>query len=319
MLDDFKNIQKVPYKILTNAVSNNKISHAYIIESNGYSQTLDFVISLAKYFLCPFHYSNNINCKNCNQCRNIDNNDFLELKIINSSGMWIKKESMDELQEIFSRKSIIGNKKVYIINEAEKLNISSSNSILKFLEEPSDGIIAILITESINQLLPTIVSRCQVISLKSNNISGSRDTIKIIGQYLKNSEYDLNNFLEKGSEFITNVVEFIKYYEKNKYDAIVYINKLWHQFFKDKTEIYDAFTIMILFYKDVLNNILEIPLNVFFEYSDDVKIIASYNTKNIVMKKINVIMELRELIKYNINNNLLIDKLIINIKGCEEE
>ena len=71
-----------------------------------------------------------------NICKQIDNDEYIELKIINPQGLQIKKEEMMNLQEEFKSKPIEGKKKVYIINNAEKFNSSSANTILKFLEEP---------------------------------------------------------------------------------------------------------------------------------------------------------------------------------------
>ena len=208
MLDDYKDTQKISYKIIKNAIESGKLSHAYIVESNGYSKSFDFALSFAKILFCPNHYSNNLNCDNCTQCNNIAKNDFLELKIIDTQSMWIKKENVNELQEIFSRKSVYGNKKIYIINDAEKLNASSSNSILKFLEEPAEGIIAILIVNNINQLLPTIVSRCQVLSLVCDGIDVDDNTEKIVANILKNKEEDINVFFSDGSSFIKSVIHY---------------------------------------------------------------------------------------------------------------
>ena len=58
MLDEFKLDQQVVYKTLINSVKNNKCSHAYLIESNGYSKALDFALAFAKYVLCPNNYTN---------------------------------------------------------------------------------------------------------------------------------------------------------------------------------------------------------------------------------------------------------------------
>ena len=60
---------------------------------------------------------------------------------------------------------MLDNKLIYIIDPAEKLNPASANTILKFLEEPPEGIVAILITENKYNVLETIVSRCQCLSL----------------------------------------------------------------------------------------------------------------------------------------------------------
>ena len=310
MLDDFSLEQNIVYKTLINSVKNNKSSHAYLIETNGYSKGLDLGIAFAKYLLCPNSYSNNKNCGNCSQCMNIDKNEFIELKIIDPEGQWIKKSQLEELQEIFSKKSVVGNK-----------NAASSNSLLKFLEEPEEGIIAILITENIYQLLSTIVSRCQVLSLKNKMNLDNLSTKDKLAHYLSNNKEDIENFInaEESIIKIEKVIEFIKYYEENHSNTLIYINKLWHENFKEKQDIYNAFTMMLLFYKDVLNLKLGKVIQVFTDYVNEVNIIEEKNNLNEITSKINVIMDLREKIKFNVNSNLLMDKLIIELGRCDKK
>ena len=321
MLDDFSLEQNIVYKTLINSVKNNKCSHAFLIETNGYSKGLDLAVAFAKYLLCPNSYSNNKNCGNCSQCMNIDKNEFIELKIIDPEGQWIKKSQLEELQDAFSKKSVLGNKKVYIINKAEKLNVASSNSLLKFLEEPEEGIIAILITENIYQLLSTIVSRCQILSLKNKMNLDSFSTKDKLAHYLSNNKEDIENFIndEESITKIEKVIEFIKYYEENHSNTLIYINKLWHDYFKEKQDIYESFTMMLLFYKDVLNLKLGKVVEVFTDYVNIVNVIEEKNKLDEITSKINVIMDLREKIKFNVNSNLLMDKLIIELGRCDEK
>ena len=321
MLDDFSLEQNIVYKILINSVKSNKCSHAYLIETNGYSKGLDLGIAFAKYLLCPNSYSNKEKCGNCSQCKNIDKNEFIELKIIDPEGQWIKKSQLEELQEIFSKKSVVGNKKIYIINKAEKLNAASSNSLLKFLEEPEEGIIAILICENLYQLLSTIVSRCQILSLKNKMNLDNFSTKERIAHYLSNNKEDIENFIndEESIVKIEKVIEFIKYYEENKNNTLIYINKLWNEIFKEKSDIYNAFTMMLLFYKDVLSLKLGKIIQVFTDYVNEVNIIEEKNNLDEITSKINVIMNLREKIKFNINSNLLMDKLIIELGRCDKK
>ena len=75
-----------------------------------------------------------------------------------------------------------------------------------------------------------------------------------------------------------------------------------------------AFEIMINYYKDVLNYSLGKPLEI-FEQDDNIKSISESNTVDEICQKINKIVELKELIKYNINTSLLMDKLIMNLEG----
>ena len=319
MLDDFIKIQPIAYKILKKSKEKNKVSHAYIIETNGYSKGLDIALAFSKYLLCPKSYTNGENCQNCTQCFTIDRNEFIELKIIESNTSQIKKEQIDNLQLDFTKKPIIGDKKIYIINEAEKLNIKTSNSILKFIEEPEEGIIAILITNSVNSLLSTIVSRCQIISLINNNIQENLDTEEKIVDILILDSNEKQQLLEikEDKNGINRVIDFIKYYENNKEETIIYTNKLFHQYFTTREELKIALEIILLFYKDVLNMKIGKKILIFNNYKNDIKEIEEKNDLKTILNKINVLSNIEEKIKFNANATLLIDKLIIELEGCE--
>lgn len=306
MLDNYKLTQTVAYKTLINAVKKNKFSHAYLFETHGYAKSLDLVLSFVKYILCPNNYSNNEQCENCSICKQIDENNHIELKIIKPDGLWIKKEQLTELQQEFSKKAISGNKKIYIITEADKLNPAASNSILKFLEEPEENIIAILMVENKYQLLDTIISRCQIISLLNKNIGNLNTTYEKVKNIIINENID--------EEKLDKIVNFINYYEKNKKDTILNTNKLWHQYFTDKEIITDAFQIISLYYMDVINYSCGHKLNIFDKYENNIKEIANRNNVNQLIDKINIVLELKDLIKYNINISLLMDKLILRLE-----
>ena len=94
---------------------------------------------------------------------------YPDIKLIEPDGNNIKKGQLLDLQKEFSNKSLSNTKRVYLIKNAEKLNPASANTILKFLEEPEDNIIAILLTDSRYHVLETILSRCQVLSLKNDS------------------------------------------------------------------------------------------------------------------------------------------------------
>ena len=320
MLDEFKIEQSIIYKTLVNSVKNNKCSHAYLIDANGYPKSLDLAIAFAKYILCPNNYTNCEKCDKCRQCKNIDNREFIELKILEADGQWIKKNQLEELQIDFSKKSIVGNKKIYIINGAEKLNVSSSNSLLKFLEEPEEGIIAILKTNNIYQLLDTIISTCQTLKLNPSK-KNMGNILECLGNNLYNNKSDIENYMndEENLIKIEKVIEFIKHYEDNHLNSLIYINKLWNQNFKERQEVVNAFNILLLFYKDVFNYHVTKEVQIFNEYVKEIEYAVKKNKIDVIISKINVIMSLKEKIKFNINNNLLMDKLLIELEGCEQD
>ena len=187
MLDDFFIEQYVATTMTKNAINKNTVTHAYLIETGSYYRGFDFAKAFAKSLLCPKKQTGKSICGTCTQCDRIDNKSFPELVIIEPDGLWIKKEQLDSLQKKFSTKSIEGAKKVYIINHAERLNVSAANSILKFLEEPEENIIAILVVNNVYSLLETIVSRCQLIKL-------NYESHQIQGQPLREK---ISNFLSK--------------------------------------------------------------------------------------------------------------------------
>ena len=314
MLDDYKQKQQIIYKILKNAIRKNEYSHAYLFETNNYYDSFNFILSFVKSLLCPKKNFNKENCGDCHQCEVIESGNFPEIKIINPDGMWIKKDQLKDLQKEFSEKALIGNKRIYIINHAEKLNKSAANSILKFLEEPDNNIIAILITENIYNVIETIRSRCQILRFKSSDIIENNKKEALIKQIQSNHENELE--ISEIEEKISKAIEFIDYYEENGKDTLLYMNKLWNENFKSKEEIVDAFQIIILYYSDIIN----IKLNkksLIFDNNESIKKIIKNNSIKKLCKKINILIESKETVKYNVNSNLLMDKLILDMEGVK--
>ena len=193
------------FNIIERLVNFNKISHAYLIEVYNFDEDLIYILNFVKLILCSNKNMSvdNLNCNCCNICNSIDNGNYLDLKIIEPDGNFIKKKQLLELQEEFNNKSLLANKRIYIIKEAEKLNSSSANTILKFLEEPEDDIIAILLTTNRFQIIDTILSRCQVLTFRDDFVLNSiDDNIMSILKYIINGESLFINYKLLVSEIL---------------------------------------------------------------------------------------------------------------------
>lgn len=311
MLDDYKERQNIVYKILKTSVNKNEISHAYLFETNGYTDSHNLIMAFIKTLLCPNSYLNREKCGKCHQCEVIESGNFPEIKNIKPEGLWIKKNQLKELQNEFNETALIGNKRIYIISQADRLNISAANSILKFLEEPEEGIIAILVTENTSGILETIKSRCQIIRMTKDKIIKKNTPIDTIKKIIYNNE-DLEKDNLDGQ--INNIINFVNYYEKNHLNTILYMQKLWHDNIKNKEESLKAFEIMILYYKDILNIKLNKKTEIFDE-NNEIKYIVSNNTVSQISTKIKILIDKKNNIKYNANIKLLMDKLIIDFEG----
>ena len=309
MLESYKIGQPIFYNMVMNAIKNDKISHAYIFDSNGNPDAIDMIFSFVKEIICK-----DISDKNTieNVCRRIDDGNYIDVKIIEPDGLWIKKDQLLDLQSEFSNKAFEGNKKIYIIKSAEKMNVQTSNSILKFLEEPVDDIIAILLVENINLLLPTIISRCQIIKLNKKNYS--LNVIDNLSDILV--MYGCNDIsLESKNKIIDDVINFVQSIEFNGFDTLIFTKELWHNNFRDRNNNIIAIDLLIRFYYDVIRYKCNLNILFFIGYNDKVSEIAEKNDIIRLCKKIDCLNIFKSNIKSNMNINLLIDKLIIDMCG----
>lgn len=226
--------QEKAYTFLDKIINKNKkISHAYLIETNGYNDYKVFIKYMIKSILCS-------NVTDDNYIKKIDtlveNDNYPDLKYIYPDGNYIKKEQILSLEEEFSKKSLLDNKLIYVIDGAEKLNDSSANTILKFLEEPEEDIIAILVTTNRYKVLETILSRCQIISLSNSDIQITiDDNINMfLSDLFVEKELIINYDLYLNSLFVDRktaiesleIIEQILYNYINKYKISEEIEKI---------------------------------------------------------------------------------------------
>ena len=151
---------------LMNSVKNNKISHSYLfIGTEGIGKKL-IAKEFAKMILCT---DKNKYCGRCKSCIEFDSNNNPDFRIIEPEGNSLKIEQIREFQNKVAEKPIISNKKVYIINDSDKMTTEAQNCLLKTLEEPPEFVTIILIGSNESAFLDTIKSRCMI--LRFNKIS----------------------------------------------------------------------------------------------------------------------------------------------------
>ena len=175
-MDKLSVVKKNYIDYINKIIENNKVSHAYLIEINDYDTDKKYIFDFIKMILCNISYEK-LEKENNNIIDLIDNNDYPDIKVIEPEGSTIKKSQMIDLQKDYSNKSLLDGKRIYVVKEADKLNPASANTILKFLEEPEEDIIAILLTTNRYKIIETILSRCQILTLKENSIPIIEDDV----------------------------------------------------------------------------------------------------------------------------------------------
>lgn len=322
MLDHFFDTQFIASTLLKSSIQNGKLSHAYLIDTNDYEDAYDFVLAFVCSIFCSNHYTNQdySMCKSCNVCNRVRSQNYPELKIIETDSLVIKKEQLLELQSEFSRSSIEGDYRVYIIKDCDKMNKQASNCLLKFLEEPVDGIIAILLTNHFSKILSTIVSRCQLIRL--NNIQSFKESsaFENFALLCSKNKSSMESILadEMKKELFDTVLTFIDYFEENKLDVLLFLKNMWYDKISSREDSILAFLLMIYFYYDVLKMKIRYEQYFYCDCLDLVGKIANRNTVSEIVKKIDIIIYGYEMLKCNLNVNLLMDDIIIRLSNVEE-
>lgn len=158
--------QPLAVRLLRQAVSTNKVAHAYLfVGPQGVGKKLT-AMELAKTRNCLSPRPDGSACDTCLSCRKMaaEPPAHPDLSIVTPDGRFIKTDQMRELQNEMYARPTEGRARVAIIDGAERLNPEAGNRVLKLLEEPPPYALFVLLTHNLAGVLPTIVSRCQVVN-----------------------------------------------------------------------------------------------------------------------------------------------------------
>ncbi|MFC2075253.1 DNA polymerase III subunit delta' [Bdellovibrionota bacterium] len=150
--------------LLRAAIQHGRIPHAYLFTGlEGVGKRL-LAENLAKVLNCqnPIDPEGKLDaCNECSACKKIDNKTHPDVQFIEPDGQFIKIDQLRDLFKAVSFKPYEGRWKVFLIDQAETLNPTTANALLKTLEEPTKRTLFILISGRPHLMLPTIISRCQ--------------------------------------------------------------------------------------------------------------------------------------------------------------
>ena len=241
-------------KELIHSVEINKTSHSYLfIGTEGIGKKL-IAEEFAKMLLAVK-----------------DTENSPDFSIIEPDGNSIKIEQIREFQKKVSEKPIISNKKVYIINDSDKMTVEAQNCLLKTLEEPPEFVTIILIGTNENSFLSTIKSRCMILHfekisdeqiqkyLQDNHQTEINSKIMLeacqgsIGKALEikdkqelyqNTEQVVNSLERKDKIDILNMSDFIYKSKDDKLEILNYMNVLFINLAKINSKYADCIAIV---------------------------------------------------------------------------
>ncbi|MDG4658000.1 DNA polymerase III subunit delta' [Ectobacillus antri] len=319
--EQFMVVQPLVAKMLTNSIKKNRISHAYLFEGSKGTGKLDAALQLTKSVFCE-QRNGYEPCQLCRNCRRIMSGNHPNVHIVKPEGTSIKKQQVQTLQEEFAKTGVESNQKVYIIEHADRMTTTAANTLLKFLEEPHTGTMAILLTENSHKILNTILSRCQTLTFQPlvKHAMVMKLEEKGISKPFALTVAQLTNNIQEAEElcndewFAQARTLVIKLCEAlGDASSLFFVQEKWLKHFTDKEQIQIGLDLLLLIYKDLLYVQLNETENITFIDQQSLFETFSYSQKRIVSALSNI-LEAKNRLNANVNVQLTFEQLVLRLQ-----
>lgn len=308
---------------LKKAIDKNQISHSYLFEGEESIGKKMVALSFAKSLLCK--KGGLEPCNTCNSCIKFDNDNHPDFKLIESKKGLISKKVIDELIKTISTAPLESKRKIIVIDNSHDMRLEGQNGLLKTLEDPPSYINIILITSNTNNLIGTILSRCQIVKfypvenrkieeLLRVNYNKTREQASFIAHFTKGSVgksiqlSESTDFLERRDKIISIIDNIIIGDNTNIFTAGDF-------FLKNKDSIEEILDIVLYWFRDLAiyktAGNLELIIN-----TDKIPLLSNQSFLNIdrIDDIINDIIETKDNIQRNVNYQLAIETMLLNMQ-----
>lgn len=311
---------------LQNAMENDHISHAYILYGeHGAGKSL-----LAETFAMTLQCEKGGKepCGQCRSCKQALTHNQPDI-------IYVQHEKPNTISVDEIRQQVIGDieikpysskYKIYIIDEADKLNPQAQNALLKTMEDPPRYAVLLLLVSNISALLPTILSRCVTLKLGTVEDSLIRDYLM---EHLGVPDYTADICAAFAGGYLGKAVELAsnENFSRMKQDILSLLKEIPQMELSDmvqrvkalreyKLRMDDFFDIMILWFRDVLLFKATNDRNgiVFKEEAAAVVRQASLSGYDGIQNMIDALEKAKTRLKANVNFDLTLELLLLTIK-----
>ena len=168
--------------LLYTAAQADRLAHAYVLVGPPHVGKMTLAVHLAQLVNCEAPTPGP--CLTCNQCKRIASGHHADVQITGlptteegALGTQIRIEQVRELRKQASLRPYEGRTRVFIIQDSELLTNEAANSLLKYLEEPPPNVLLALLASDEDALLPTVLSRCQLLALRPMPFASLQDVL----------------------------------------------------------------------------------------------------------------------------------------------
>ncbi len=274
-------------EFLLEALKHDRLSHSYI-----FSGCDDLVVAqtIAQHVLCKQEHTA---CGSCSSCVKLLSHNHPDLMVIEPDGASIKNAQVEAFQEFMVIRPFESVKKIAIFKSLELMTVRAQNRLLKLLEEPPEYGLIIFMTNQIQSVLDTVISRCQVI------------------------HFDPVNDQNLDKELQEHALDFVKRLQYKDVNAILAYSAIAKN---DKEQFKTLLPLISQILRDVMifsqtQNIYLISDGFFsiLDYKDYISQMADAFELKYIIDLIFKIEEVQQKIKANRNFDLTVDQLLL---GC---
>ena len=268
------------------ALDKNKLGHAYLLTGRNTS----LLNQLALEIICDIEtFKNQIS--NALLLKRLSEKNYSDLMQIDNKDKSVKINDIRKISSFLQMKTIEGNHRIILIKNANMMTIEAQNALLKILEEPNNNSLIMLLSETADTFLPTVLSRVQV--LHTNEIFESETTLisSEDQEFIVDNIKEILLFGNISSIFILSDMFAVK---KNRYTTEMYLNYLYSVFFE------------ILRNKRI-GNAKEDKYRIFHQ-------ISAQLTPHLLNRILKTILDTNKQIKQNASLNLSVQAMLIKIQ-----
>lgn len=317
---------KEQMRMIKMAFDSQRFAHAYIIYGpDGVGKSV-FARYMASLVLCKGDTAHlrNKPCGKCEACHKIISNIHPDVLVSEPVKKGIVVDEIREIIDEIHLRPYEGSKKVIIIKDVQNMTPQAQNAFLKTLEEPDEGSFIIMLTSSLETILETIRSRCQIIRLgripedevkeylTDNGVEPENAELAaalsdgIIGNALRMLD---EGYMQLRKETVENACSIIK-------GNVLDVFSMYEWFNQNKNNIDDILDNMVSWYRDLImlkntSDKKHIVNRDYYALLVEESQILSYNRLNVIIK---MIMDTKEKLRQNVNFEQAIEVMLLNIQ-----
>ncbi|PLR93322.1 DNA polymerase III subunit delta' [Bacillus sp. T33-2] len=323
---EMEEFQPTVLKMIKNSIQKDRVAHAYIFEGQRGTGKKEAGLLLAKSLFCLAPFDGYKPCETCLNCKRINNGNHPDIHVIEPDGLSIKKSQIQSLQEEFTKTGVESRRKMYMIEHADRMTTNAANSLLKFLEEPHAETVAVLVTEQPQQMLPTILSRCQMISftqLSPKNLADflvekgvKPEAAPLLAQLTNNPdeafEISNNDWFAQAQKIVLKLYEALK---NHSLEALVTLQEHWFGHFKEKDQVDRGLDLLLLMFKDLLY--IQLGKRDQVVYLNEISRLEQFALQTSgrrLTEQMAAILEAKRKLHANMNSQLVMEELVLKLQ-----